>query len=83
MSVTRLSGSLACDIKVKGFGRRSVTNVAKKYWSKTPRKVGHDHFFVVGDPRGLSCNHVARRCGLISEQQTSDYELSASSERIL
>lgn len=83
MSVTRLSGSLACDIKVKGFQRRPVTNVAKKYWSKTPRKVGHDHLFVVGDPRGLSCNHAARRCGLISEQQTSDYELSASSERIL
>ncbi|XP_059434424.1 protein DETOXIFICATION 45, chloroplastic-like [Corylus avellana] len=82
MSVTRLSGSLACDIKVKGFQRRPVTNVAKKYWSKTSRKVGHDHLFVVCDPRGLSCNHVARRCGLISEQQTSDYELSASSERI-
>jgi hypothetical protein len=31
----------------------------------------------------LSCNNVARRCGLISEQQTSDYELSDSSERIL
>lgn len=82
MSITRLSGSLACDIKVKRCERRSVKNVAKKYWSKTSRKVGHDHFFVVGGRRGLSCNNVARRCGLISEQQTSDYELSDSSERI-
>ncbi|XP_062177307.1 protein DETOXIFICATION 45, chloroplastic-like [Alnus glutinosa] len=82
MSVTRLSGSLACDIKVKRCERRSVKNVTIKYWSKTSRKVGHDHCFVVGDPRGLSSINVARRCGLISEQQTSDYELSASSERI-
>jgi hypothetical protein len=83
MSVTRLSGSLACDIKVKRCERRSVKNVTIKYWSKTSRKVGHDHCFVVGDPRGFSSNNVARRCGLISEQQTSDYELSASSERVL
>lgn len=75
MTVTRLSGSLSCDFSVKRWERRSIKKAEKTFVSETARNGGH---VIYRAPRGLSFNNVARRCWLIREQQTSDYELSAS-----
>ncbi|KAB1207069.1 MATE efflux family protein 3, chloroplastic [Morella rubra] len=75
MTVTRLSGSLSCDFSIKRWERRSIKKVEKTFVSKTARNGGHVIYWAA---RGLSFNNVARRCWLIREQQTSDYELSAS-----
>lgn len=53
--------------------------MAKRFGSKISREGHHVPYFAAGDNRQLRFSNVARRCGLISEQQTSDYELSASS----
>ena len=79
MTITQLSGSLACGISAKKCERRSIKNVAKKIGSKISREGHPVHYFAACDNRRLRFNNVARRCGLISEQQTSDYELSAPS----
>ncbi|KAK4605226.1 hypothetical protein RGQ29_013331 [Quercus rubra] len=79
MEITQLSGSLACGINVKKCERRSIKNMAKRFGSKISREGHHVPYFAAGDNRQLRFSNVARRCGLISEQQTSDYELSASS----
>ncbi|XP_041012978.1 protein DETOXIFICATION 45, chloroplastic-like isoform X2 [Juglans microcarpa x Juglans regia] len=79
MTVTGLSGSITCNISINRCGSRSIKNAAYKFGSNTSRKGRYDRCFAPCDPRGLSFNNVARRCGLISEQQTSDYELSSSS----
>ncbi|KAF5448646.1 hypothetical protein F2P56_029156 [Juglans regia] len=79
MTVTGLSGSITCNISINRCGSRSVKNAAYKFGSNTSRKGRYDRCFAPCVPRGLSFNNVARRCRLISEQQTSDYELSSSS----
>ena len=79
MEITQLSGSLACGINVKKCERRSIKNMAKRFGSKISREGHHVPYFAACDNRQLRFSNVARRCGLISEQQTSDYELSASS----
>ncbi|KAG6653079.1 hypothetical protein CIPAW_05G050300 [Carya illinoinensis] len=79
MTVTGLSGSITCNISINRCGSRSIKNGAYKFGSNTSKKGRYDRCFAPCDPRGLSFNNVARRCGLISEQQTSDYELSSSS----
>ena len=79
MTITQLSGSLACGISAKKCERRSIKNVAKKIGSKISREGHPVHYFAACDNRRLRFNNVARRCRLISEQQTSDYELSAPS----
>ncbi|XP_030955244.1 protein DETOXIFICATION 45, chloroplastic-like [Quercus lobata] len=79
MEITQLSGSLACGINFKKCERRSIKNMAKRFGSKISREGHHVPYFAACDNRQLRFSNVARRCGLISEQQTSDYELSASS----
>uniref|UniRef100_A0A5B6YJ64 Protein DETOXIFICATION n=1 Tax=Davidia involucrata TaxID=16924 RepID=A0A5B6YJ64_DAVIN len=75
MTVSKLSGALACGITCEKRERRAIR---KAVVAKNSTRVHHHHCLAAIHRRGLRSNNVVKNCGLISDQSTLDYDLGPS-----